>query len=266
MGLYPAGIKDNMDCILCTGCLKSCMRYNSSGSSENRPNPGISFIGFFSNPREHPPLTYAQTAFVFIASGFVMEEIISLYDLTNSVSSAFPTALIAAIGLQDKLSVRFMDGFVRFVCYPFVIWSLPLIALWAAKAKIKLGEYMRYYAAAFIPIMAAAHMSRAVIKMTSRFHYLTSAHHDPLGMETAALILSKKIVFDPMSHGTIMAVTAVMSVAVAGGVWLSVRIIGDLNLKLLDKNRAGTATYLIPVVYGGIFIVTLALWRWVGFN
>lgn len=264
--LYPAGVDDNMDCILCTGCLKSCMRYNSGGNAADRPNPGLEYIGFFSDPHRHKPLTYAQIAFVFIASGFVMDELISFYPPTNAIASALPAALNAAAGLQGVMAKRFLDGFVKFVCYPAALWSLPFLALRAARSKIKLLDYARHYGVAFIPIMAAMHMSRALVKLTDRFAYFKAIVHDPLGMKTAALMISKELVLPPMSGWTIWAVTGIISAAVTGGVWLSAKIVKDLNSKVLDGEPAAPAMYMIPAVYGGIFIVTLLFWRWVGFQ
>lgn len=262
--LYPAGVNDNMYCILCTGCLKSCMRYNSGGGGAARPNPGLKYVGFFSNPHEHQPLTYAQTAFVFIVSGFAMEEILSFHAPAAAVSGALPAALNAAAGLQGALSRSFLDGLVRFVCYPAVLWALPFIALRAAKSEIKPLDYARHYGAAFVPIVAAAHTASAVAIMflAARSCRLKELLYDPLGMKTAALRISGNPVFPPLPAWTAWAVTGLMSAFVCGGIWLSARIVKDLNSKLPGLGAGAPAAYMIPAVYGGIAAAVLICWRW----
>ncbi|HNW30910.1 MAG TPA: 4Fe-4S binding protein, partial [Spirochaetota bacterium] len=261
--LYPGRLDDNTNCILCAGCLKACGTYNSTGVKE-RPNPGFSYIGFARDIFNHKALSYAEAAFLFVVSGFVISEILSEWNASNAVISMLPGIVKAAVGAKGALSTGLIDGFVVFLGYPFVIWTIPFIMLRLSGSGISAGEYLRNYAVAFIPIMAAAHLCKSILKMSSRIPYFQYAAADPTGMEMANDIVNKQIVLATMPEWTAYVVTALMVIFIAVGIHVSMRIIRNLNEAFIHAGKTARFAYSIPLLYGGIFAVTIVLWRFAG--
>lgn len=44
-------------------------------------------------------------------------------------------------------------------------------------------------------------------------------------------------------------------------IWLSIKVVKRLN-KAAEITVLGKSLYLIPVVYGGVFIIMIIFWRW----
>ena len=62
-----------------------------------------------------------------------------------------------------------------------------------AGGRLVPSDYWLRFGIAFIPIMAAAHIIKSLLKMTSRIPYWEYAFSDPLGVETARGILDKSV-------------------------------------------------------------------------
>ncbi len=257
--LYPPLI-DNTYCILCTGCRKSCGMYNPSNLS-GRPNPGFTVVGFAKGLYEHRPLKNAEAFFLLIVSGFVISEILSEWSASNAVLTYLPGKIKSMAGTTNPLAMGLADSAVLFAAVPIVIWGIPFMIGKISRSGLSPGDYLRNFAVAFIPLMAAAHLCKAVLKMSSRIPYLPGAFADMTGMKTAGDIIAGNITVPALPAWAHWTVTLLITVIMAGGIWVAVKTIGAVN-RATENNR-GKAFYLIPVIYGGIFVVTIALWRYV---
>ncbi len=62
---------------------------------------------------------------------------------------------------------------------------------------LKIKDYFLNYGIAFIPIIAAAHLDKAILKSTSRIPYFNHLFDDITGMTTAQRIIEKEIIIQP---------------------------------------------------------------------
>lgn len=258
--LYPALIRDNADCILCAGCLKTCNEYQSE-TNKNRPNPEFIHIGFANNLLQLKPLKIAEMVFVLVVSGFVISEIWSEWKVTDAYLNYLPNMLIKTFSIENKFIVGLIKGTILFGVIPAIIWALPWLISCIAKAKITTKEYFFYYGIAFIPIIVAAHLCKAILKATSRIPYFNHLFDDITGLTTAQKIINKEIIITPAPNWLNIGVSILMSLIIAGGIYLSVKII-RLQYKKLGLKKSVKSTYLIPLVYGSIFLVMMLIWRW----
>jgi polyferredoxin len=258
--LYPAKIEDNAHCILCAGCLKTCGNYQQEPNS-NRPNPQLTRIGFASNLFKLKPFIMAEIVFVLIVSGFVISEIWSEWGITNKFLNFFPNIVNQRFAISNKFITGFIKGSIIFVLVPFVIWLIPFLVSRAAGHSIRLIDYLLNYGIASIPIMAAAHLDKAILKTTSRIPYFEYLLDDVTGLSTAQKILDKEIVLLGTPVWVNFLVSILLTLVMVAGIWLSMKVVNKLNGKA-DKTITGKPFYLIPFIYGGIFLVMIVSWRW----
>ncbi len=179
--LYPANISDNSDCILCAGCLKTCSKYQSHPNTE-RPNPRFQNIGFANDLFQLKPLRMAEMVFVLIVSGFVISEIWSEWNVTNAYLSFLPDLIIKPLAIENKFLSGILKGTIIFAFLPFIVWLLPYLFTRLAGLTIKFKDYLLNYGIAFIPIIAAAHIGKSILKSTSRIPYFEHLSDDFTGV------------------------------------------------------------------------------------
>lgn len=258
--LYPATISDNADCILCAGCLKTCSEYQSE-TNANRPNPEFRYIGFANDLFQLKPLKIAEMVFVLVVSGFVISEIWSEWKVTDAYLNYFPNLLIKPLSVENKFITGFIKGTILFGIIPAIIWLIPWLLSGISKANIKFIEYLLNYGIAFIPIIAAAHLSKAILKTTSRLPYFNHLFDDITGLTTAQRIIDKEIVLSQTPNWLNIGISTLMTLFISAGIYLSVKVIRLQNKKQGVKHSIVT-TYLIPVMYGSIFLIMILVWRW----
>jgi len=257
--LYPAHVDDNNDCILCAGCLKTCGTYQSV-PIPGRPNPGYRRIGFASDLMQLKLLKTSEMVFVLVVSGFIISQIWSEWNVTNNYLVYLPNLVIDYFHLGNNIMIGLVRSLVLFVAVPLVIWFLPWVALLVVGGNMKLKEYFLSYGIAFIPIIAAAHVSKSIIKSVSRIPYFEYAFTDMVGLDTARQIVAGDIVLHANPIWLNALVTLLLVIVFALGIWLSIRVVGALNRKF-NNDGGSMGSYLIPLVYGGIFFVMIIAWR-----
>jgi len=258
--LYPANITDNSDCILCAGCMKSCGKYQAEPNI-NRPNPQLTYIGFANDLFRLKPLKMAEMVFVLVVSGFVISEIWSEWEVTDAYLNYFPNLLIKLLSIENKFIVGLLKGTIIFGIIPTLIWLLPWLISNITTAKIKIKEYFLNYGIAFIPIIAAAHLDKAILKSTSRIPYFNHLFDDVTGLTTAQRIIDKEIIIQKTPIWLNVGISVLMTVIISVGIYLSVKVIRHQNKKQ-GFEKSVKSTYLIPVLYGSIFLIMILIWRW----
>ncbi|MCX6160482.1 MAG: 4Fe-4S binding protein [Ignavibacteriae bacterium] len=259
--LYPAKIDDNVDCILCAGCLKTCTIYNSSYIPD-RSNPGFTVTGFAKGLFESKPLKTAEMFFVLIVSGFVISEIVSEWSVTNQYLVYVPDFLKSVSGSKSNIVNGLIYGLVIFLALPFLIWSLPFVLSKISGTGLKMKDYFINYGIAFIPVIAAAHVDKAILKMTSRLPYIEHLPVDLTGNITARMIIDKQLTFTKNPQWLDTSVSVLLVFFIAAGIFYSIKSVSKINIRM-GSDSASAVFYLIPVIYGMIFAVMLIFWRWV---
>ena len=260
--LYPGKLDDNRYCILCTGCLKACEKYNHKNIS-GRPNPGIRYLGFAGNFFKHKTLTMAEAFFVFVVSGFVIYEILSEWFVTQEILMYVPNLVKDYFNITNPLLSGLSESTILFLFFPLLIWGPPFLIARLNGSSLGLRDYVRNFAIAFVPIMAASHLSKALLKSTSRIPYFSYVFSDTSGMSTAQKIIDKAILLQKLPEWANWLVTILVSAALITGIALSLKAVRVTGEELSGSTSQSKAFYLIPVLYGSIFLITVLLWRWI---
>ena len=110
--------------------------------------------------------------------------------------------------------------------------------------------------------MAAAHTVKALLKMTSRIPHWEFVANDPAGLETARGIRDKTVVLAPLPFWRDPAMTILGLVLMSASVALSFLILRKLiAAHTPELGWRSVSLYLIPLLYGGVFIAMLVAWR-----
>ncbi len=259
--LYPANIEDNADCILCAGCLKTCEKYQSQ-KNDKRPNPQIAKVGFANDLFRLQTLKAAEFAFVLIVSGFVIYEIWAEWSTSKAILLFVPKSIIEYLSISNSIFKGIIKSSIIFLILPLIIWIIPYFITKLFGSTIKLKEYFLVYGISFIPIMAAAHLSKAILKTTSRIPYFEHVFDDVSGISTAQKIIDKEIILSSNPVILNVIVSILITIIIVIGIVISAKVIKKLN----NKYKYGTHSfsyYFIPIIYGSIFLVMVLLWRWI---
>ncbi len=226
MGLYPAKLEENTECLLCGQCLKACDR-NNPGLGV-RPNPGWFRRPWFKDILQLKPLTNAQAAFCLIVSGFVVYELFTEWPATKSILLWLPTSIERVSGAGGIWRHGLITSLTLFFGLPTLFWLLPLAAFLLAGGQLRARDYTLRFGIAFIPIMAAAHAIKALLKMTSRIPYWRHAASDPIGTETARSLLANATQLSSLPAWCEPAITVLSLALMAAGVTASLAVVQKL--------------------------------------
>jgi len=163
--------------------------------------------------------------------------------------------------IENNILLVIITNIVLFVILPLIIWFLPFMAVKLSGASLKLKDYLFTYGIAFIPIIAAAHLDKAILKTTSRLPYFEHLFSDVTGITTAQQIIDGKIKLHDNPVWMNYMISILLSLVMVAGIWLSVKVVKKLNIKG-SPTGSKSALYLIPVIYGSIFLIMIIAWRW----
>jgi len=258
--LYPARITGNADCILCAGCLKTCERYRSE-TAPDRPNPGFVVTIFARDLFQLKPLRLPEMAFILILSGFVISEIWTEWDVIGQLLRYTPSTLAGWIPGSGSFLEGMFFAAMLFLALPLILWLIPFLAVKATGGSIRLNRYLLSYGIAFIPVIAAAHLTKAILKTTSRIPYFSYLPDDYTGMATAQNILAGVIILPGQPSWVDLTVSVILVPVMLAGIWLSFRVVRKLNAAT-PSSGATIGCYLIPGLYGAIILGMILAWRW----
>ncbi|MCK4294679.1 MAG: 4Fe-4S binding protein [Planctomycetes bacterium] len=247
--LYPATIKDNRDCLLCTQCLKACPSGNLRLSTR-RP-----FADFFAAVE----LRAAQVGFIVLVSGFVVYEILSEWKASKHILTWVPDHIADALGIAGPMA-GFVSAVVMFVIFPGILFLT--VGVLAKVLSGGAGAVVKTFALLVLPTMAGAHLIKAILKMTSRIPYWPYVFSDPKGVATAQKILDGTLVLDKSVPGALYPVVSCSAAAV-------LLIALTATLLIFCKSpavRKLDATVKVPLLFGtlaywSIFGLTVFVWR-----
>lgn len=261
VGLYPAKITNNAECILCTGCMKACSKYNPK-KQQGRPNPGFYYTGF-SNiiNRNNWNINLAIAFFILIVSGFVIYEILSEYEETDNILMAVPNYIKTTFSISNPLLFGVIKSVILFLLIPFIIVIIPyLFSFLRAKKRLSLVEYLVNYLPVIVPIMATAHLGKAILKTTSRIPYFKIIGDDTSGLLTANKLVNGTLYLNKLPEWTNLLTTILLFLFLTGGTFLSFTILRIKNDSIFN-GKSPMSLWLLPIIYMSIFIITFIFWR-----
>jgi len=168
-------------CVECFQCAKACPHHNVG-------------FGLLDAPAKKDMMDRLRTAaalFVFAACGFVAHELFSEVKPMNNVFHMVPRWLSHIVNRPDAF--RWFEPLWFLGILPFCLVILLWVFARAAKNRIELKELLTQSAYGFIPIVAAGHAAKAIIKMNSWGGYLPEALRNPVGMHKALSITSGEL-------------------------------------------------------------------------
>ena len=207
-------------------------------------------------------MTVAQAAFCLIVSGFVIYEIFTEWKVTKELLLWTPNEIIMWLNAEGAWFQGLIKSLILFVTLPMLIWLLPYGLLRLSRVKLSFWKFLCTFGTAFIPIMAAAHAVKALLKTTSRIPYWNHVFTDPVGVNTAINILNKSLQLSPLPTWRDQVLTVASLSLVTFGILISVFIIRKFTVAHTHNTKLCTwPLYIIPGLYGGAFAAMLCLWR-----
>jgi len=248
--LYPATIKDNRQCLLCTQCFKACP-YDNLQLATRRPFADLMHSLRFST---------AQIAFMLLVCGFVVYEVLSEWSPSKALLLWLPNQLANSLHLAGSLR-----GFVSAVIM-FVVLPVGLFALVCAVVKALTGTRPQTTANALVfvllPTVTGAHVIKAILKMTSRIPYWPYALRDPAGLTTAQKIMAKTLTLDSSTTTALAPFVTAVAVIILLLSFLAILSILRRSQALASLTTSTKAVLLLAATaYWALFAVTIFLWR-----
>jgi polyferredoxin len=251
--LYPATIRDNRHCLLCTQCLKSCP-YKNIRFSTRRP-----FADFFTAVNLQP----AEVGFILLVSGVVIYEILSEWPVSLAILMWVPDRCTHILGITGSMT-NFVSAIIMFVVSPVIMLLAvaALVKLASGRNAAPFGATINTFALFLLPTIAGAHIIKSVFRMSSQIPYWRGALLEPKGIETAQRLVAGTLVLD---ESLINALDPAMSFIAA--VVLLVALAATMQIfrrsTIVQKHNPGVKVVLLLCVlaYWSIFGLTIFGWR-----
>ena len=158
-------------CVLCFQCAKVCPH----------ENVGFGVVRAAAGVRQNRLLRPFEAAFVMVAAGFVAHEVIGEVKWLDKFFHAVPTALDAQ---WPALGFGWFEGLWFLLLFPAVLWGLTAALAYPFSRGASLKRLLLAAATGAAPVVAMAHLAKAVAKLSSWGGYLPHALADPAGVDT----------------------------------------------------------------------------------
>jgi len=246
-GLYPASVRDNRDCLVCTQCRKVCP------SDNLRWSPRRPMADLFAGLRLRP----VELFLLLLVSGLVVWELGEEWEPVEAALASVPARLNSLLGFSGE-AANLVQALSLFVVLPALLFLIPGL-MGRRLDKTTLMDSAAAFGAVFLPVVAVGHAVKALIRIASRLPYYPLAFRDPVGYSTANRILSGDLAVDPGMAGALSpwvgwAAVILMSAAVAS-VWL----IGWKALAPASAGRRGRIAHLVMATLYGAFLVLVVV-------
>jgi hypothetical protein len=133
----------------------------------------------------------ATALFVFIASGFVAHELFAEVKPMDRVFHAVPQWLAETTNLPEAFS--WFEALWFLAILPLCLVGVLWLVLRVTRSQTRLPDFIAQSAYSIIPVVAAGHAGKAVLKMNSWDGYLPGALRDPVGLQKAMSIASGEL-------------------------------------------------------------------------
>ncbi len=237
-GLYPATIKDNRDCILCTQCVKAC------------PNDNIKMQGPMKSFEKFEPdtLRWSEVGMIAILMGFISYEIMSSWSISKKIL-LLPGDLLYSFLNVDFIPKSTFEATVLFILFPLCIIMLfsGLHTLWG---KHSYGFNIKRAVVYLLPIIAFGHVLKALMKSTSRFPYWEYALSKPDGIDYAQALVDKQVFASSIGWVDNLAVI----LGVTGLAFAFIHVINKLRMDA-ELSTGGKISFLLFVLMYFFFLL-----------
>lgn len=248
--LYPAAIKDNRRCLLCTQCLKVCP-YGNLRFSLRKP-----MADFFKSLT----INSAEFFFIFVVSGFIIHEIYVEWAAAKKILLFIPDEINKFFGITGE-PAYFISAVILFIFFPAVIFFVPSV-LAKISARMSMFDAAKKFSIIILPVMAAAHILKSLFKITSRIPYYEFTIKDPLGITSANMITSGSLQLDKSFINLIFPFLSFFALILLLGSLLFSSVLIFKNSSHKTISLSGKISLLLGLLlYGSIFLVMVIAWR-----
>jgi ferredoxin len=169
--LRPYSRQASDSCLLCLECAKICPH----------DNVGLGLVSSTAPVRRRTLLRPYEAAFVMVALGFVAHETIGEVGWIESLFHALPAALG---GLWPSVPFGWFEAAWFLVAFPMVVWGTIALGAYVLGHRGDPRSLALAAATGAAPVVAVAHLAKALAKVTSWGGYLPLALGDPRGLST----------------------------------------------------------------------------------
>lgn len=162
-------------CVLCFQCAKVCPKENI----------GFGIVASEAGSRRQQLLKPFEAGFALIAAGFVTHEIIGEVKWLDGLFHRVPLALqrgLPGIGFGWFEAIWFL------ALFPLAFWALVVIGARLTGQRGPLGDHLRAVATGAAPVIALAHLAKALAKVGNWGGFAPLAMRDPVGLNTLAAL------------------------------------------------------------------------------
>ncbi len=189
-------------CVLCLQCAKVCP-YNNMGVGLVSPDAPV---------RRKTLLKPYEAAFVMVALGFVAHEVIGEVKWLDSLFHFVPEQLAA---LVPRAPFSWFEALWFLVFFPLVVWAAIAGLGYLAGHRAGWRSLLLGAATGAAPVVAIAHLAKAVAKVSSWGGFVPLSLRDPQGIDT----------FGRLAEGSLSAPTALFGLSVLGWVMLALLLV-----------------------------------------
>jgi polyferredoxin len=159
--------------VLCLECAKACPH----------ANVGLGLVDAGAASRAAAPLGPVEAAFVAIAAGFVTHELAGEVPRVERLFHVVPEALGTSAVAFGWVEAAWFLGL-----FPAALWLAVAGAARLLGHRGGVAAAVLAAATAVAPVLAVAHLAKAVAKVSSWVGFLPLALRDPRGLETLAAL------------------------------------------------------------------------------
>jgi len=252
--LNPPKLRSNKDCLLCMQCVKACP-YDNIRFGTRR---------FFQDIVPGESLSMAIPLFLVIITGFLTYEL-TLNGEIKAIFLAPPHWIENVMRITDAHWIGFLKGAWVLIVFPAAIWIIFAALYRLFSPRMKFSFWFKAYPVAFVPLLAAAHLSKSFDKWNAWLKGVGLPFRDPMGKATFQAIYVDKIFQEP---GAILTTTTLrwlptLVLVIGGFVTLKKLVQTDLHLRT-NAVAVSKISGVVPFAMA-IFIVCIYLfnvWHW----
>jgi len=155
-----------------------------------------------------------EAAFVMFALGFVAHEVIGEVKWLDGYFHAVPAWLNR---IAPSVPFGWFEALWFLVVFPILVWTLVAAASYAMRYRGSLRALLLASATGAAPVVAAAHLAKAVAKVAAWGGFLPTALRDPRGVESlqriadGTLASPAKLLDIPVIGAAMLILTGIMA-------------------------------------------------------
>ncbi|MCL4501073.1 MAG: hypothetical protein M1438_04365 [Deltaproteobacteria bacterium] len=239
----PYGRQKGDECVLCLQCAKVCPQNNVGWGLAARE----------AGSRRHRLLRPFEAAFVMFAAGFVAHDTIGEAAPLEDYFHFVPTLLNK---LAPAIGFGWFEGLWFLVLVPVLLWLMAATLARLLGQRGTVRELLLAAATGAAPVVAVAHLAKALAKVSSWGGFLPLALREPAGLGTLERIAGKALAAPEPLVGLPL-LGWVMAAALLAIAWRNRQWLCEAALERPAAARAGFAVCMV------FYMAVLLAWPWV---